>query len=96
LAPLYDLISTTAYPEVSSQMAMSVDGARNIEEVDGAAWSRLAKEANVSPRFLEQRMGAFVERVAAAAPALAAEPEFDAPVVERIVTGIAERAGRFG
>lgn len=96
LAPLYDLISTTAYPEVSSQMAMSVDGARNIEEVDGAAWSRLAKEANVSPRFLEQRMGAFVERVAVAAPALAAEPEFDDPVVERILAGTTERAGRFG
>jgi HipA-like protein len=96
LAPLYDLISTTAYPEVSSQMAMSVDGARNIEEVDGAAWSRLAGEAKVSPRFLEQRMGTFVDRVATAAPTLAARPEFDDPVVERIVAGIGERARRFG
>jgi serine/threonine-protein kinase HipA len=96
LAPLYDLISTTAYPEVSSQMAMSVDGARNIEEVDGAAWSRLAGEAKVSPRFLEQRMGAFVDRVATAAPTLAARAEFDDPVVERIVAGIGERARRFG
>ncbi len=95
LAPLYDLISTTAYPEVSSQMAMSVDGARNIEEVDGPAWSRLAGEAKVSPRFLAQRMGPFVERVATSAPALAADTEFDDPVVERIVAGIAERAGRF-
>jgi hypothetical protein len=41
-------------------------------------------------------MGAFVDRVATAAPALAAEPEFDDPVVERIVAGIAERARRFG
>ncbi len=94
LAPLYDLLSTTAYAEVSTRLAMSIDGARLIEEVDGAAWSRLAAEARVSPRFLEQRMGPFVDRVVAAAPTLAADPRFSDPIVEQIVAGIGERARR--
>lgn len=96
LAPLYDLISTTAYPEVSSRLAMSIDGARNIEEVDAAAWARLAQDARVAPRFLAQRMEPFVDRVVTVAAELAGRPEFADPITERIVTGIAERAARPG
>jgi serine/threonine-protein kinase HipA len=96
LAPLYDLLATTVYAEVTTRLAMSIDGARQIAEVDSAAWSRLAAESRVSPRFLEQRMGPFVERVLESAPVLAAEPDYAGPVVEQIVAGIVERARRLG
>jgi serine/threonine protein kinase HipA of HipAB toxin-antitoxin module len=32
LAPLYDLVSTTAYPEPTTRLAMSIDGVRQISE----------------------------------------------------------------
>jgi serine/threonine-protein kinase HipA len=95
LAPLYDLLSTVVYEELTKRLAMSIDGAIKIEEVDGRAWSRLADEVGVSPRFLEQRMGAFVEQVVGSALALSENPEFAGPVAEGIVAGIAARAERF-
>jgi serine/threonine-protein kinase HipA len=95
LAPLYDLLSTVAYEELAKRLAMSIDGATKIEEVDGRAWSRLAEEAGVSPRFLEQRVGPFVEQVVGSARALSEDPEFAGPIVEGIVAGILARAERF-
>ncbi|MBK5218925.1 MAG: type II toxin-antitoxin system HipA family toxin [Thermoleophilia bacterium] len=95
LAPLYDLLSTTVYEELARRLAMSIDGAREVDEVDSRAWSRLADEAGVSPRFLEQRMTEFVERVADSALELAEDPEFVGPIVEQIVAGIGKRAEGF-
>lgn len=95
LALLYDLLSTVVYEELAKRLSMSIDGAAKIEEVDGRAWSKLAEEVGVSSRFLEQRMGVFVERVVASAQALSENPEFARPVVVGIVAGIAARAGRF-
>jgi hypothetical protein len=84
-----------AYEELAKRLAMSIDGATRIEEVDSRAWSRLAEEAGVSARFLEQRVGAFVEQVVSSAQTLAEDPEFAGPVVEGIVAGILDRAERF-
>ena len=95
LAPLYDLLSTTVYEELAKRLAMSIDGAVKVEEVDPRAWSRLAEEVGVSPRFLEQRMGTFVEQVADSAQELARDPEFASPPVGEIVAGIGARADRF-
>jgi len=95
LAPLYDLISTTAYAELTTRLAMSIDGARKIDEVDSKAWTRQAEEANVSNRFLRERVGEFVTRVLDATGELAAEPGFEDPIVGRIVAGIDERAQSF-
>lgn len=63
LAPLYDLVSTTAYPELTTRLAMRIDGAVRIEEVDMDAWVRLAREIGVSERFARRTTGAVVERV---------------------------------
>ena len=74
---------------------MSIDGARMIDEVDRRSWSTQAAEAGVSPRFLEQRARPFVDRVAATAVELAADPAFGDPIVERFVGGILDRAEKF-
>jgi serine/threonine-protein kinase HipA len=95
LAPLYDLLSTVVYEELAKRLAMSIDGATKIEEVDSRAWSQLAEEVGVSSRFLEQRMGAFVEQVVGSAQALSEDPEFAGPMVEGIVAGIRARDERF-
>jgi len=92
LAPLYDLVSTAAYDELTKTLAMSVDGARKLEEVDPAAWRELATQTGFAPRFLEQRVAPFVERVREAVPELASASEHADPIVREIAAGIAERA----
>jgi serine/threonine-protein kinase HipA len=67
LAPLYDLVSTTAYPELTTRMAMRIDGAASIEKVDMDAWVRLAREIGVSERFARRTTAAVMERVRTAA-----------------------------
>ena len=94
LAPLYDLVSTAAYDELTTRLAMSIDGARGLGEVDAGAWRRLAGEIGFAPRFLGQRMASFVERVQEALPELASEPEHADPIVREIAIGVAERAER--
>ncbi|HEX5929665.1 MAG TPA: type II toxin-antitoxin system HipA family toxin [Solirubrobacterales bacterium] len=94
LAPLYDLVSTAAYDVLTSRLAMSIDGAKSLDEVRYAAWRRLAEEIRFAPRFLEQRMEPFVARVLDAVPELAAEPEHSHEIVREIAVGIAERAER--
>lgn len=73
---------------------MSIDGAKELKEVGYAAWKRLAAEIRFAPRFLEQRMAPFVERVREAVPELAAESEHSHEIVREIATSIAERAER--
>jgi serine/threonine-protein kinase HipA len=63
LAPLYDLVSTTAYPELTTRLAMRIDGATLIEEVDLDAWVRLAGEIGVSQRFARRTTKSMLERV---------------------------------
>lgn len=94
LAPLYDLVSTAVYPELTSRLAMSINGTARLAEVDLGAWRKLIAEIGFASRFIEQRMAPFVERVRQAVPELASAPEHDDPIVREIAAGIAERADR--
>jgi serine/threonine-protein kinase HipA len=67
LAPLYDLVSTTAYPELTTRLAMRIDGAAHIEDVDMNAWVRLAADISVSERFARRTPAVVMERVMTAA-----------------------------
>jgi serine/threonine-protein kinase HipA len=67
LAPLYDLVSTTAYPELTTRLAMRIDGAVHIQKVDANTWVRLAGEIGVSERFARRTTAAVMERVRTAA-----------------------------
>ncbi len=51
LAPLYDIVSTVAYPELTTRLSMSIAGARDITKVDLAAWEQCALAAGVNPRY---------------------------------------------
>ena len=96
LAPFYDLLSTAVYGELSTRLAMSIDGATHLDEVGKPAWAKLAAEVGFAPRFIEQRMLPFVERVAGTAEDLSEEVEHAEEPVKRIVDGIWERAGQIG
>jgi serine/threonine-protein kinase HipA len=96
LAPFYDLLSTAVHEELTSRLAMSIDGAAHLEEVDKLAWSRLAEEVGFAARFHEQRTLPFVERVLDAGARLAGAGGYSEPIVREIVSGVRKRAERFG
>jgi serine/threonine-protein kinase HipA len=89
LAPLYDLVSTTAYPEVTTRLAMRIDGAVEIDEVDLDAWVRLAADAGVSRRFALRTTAELVGRVQAAAREVVEDPEHRNPTARRIADRVA-------
>jgi serine/threonine-protein kinase HipA len=95
LAPLYDLLSTAVYGELTKRLAMSINGATELEEVTPAAWAQLAEEVGFAPRFLKQRMEPFVEQVLDTAENLSESPEYPEPLIEEIVGGTRRRAERF-
>jgi serine/threonine-protein kinase HipA len=92
LAPLYDLVSTTIYPQLTSRLAMSIGGARQIEEVSKSAWETLAAELQFSRRFAPNTTRAMVERTVQEAARLAAQSRHDNDATRAILEGIQARA----
>jgi serine/threonine-protein kinase HipA len=92
LAPLYDLVSTTIYPELTRRLAMSIDGARQIDEVTIVAWVTLAGELEFSPRFASTTTTEMLERVVEEAGRLTALPQHDNDTAKAILEGIHMRA----
>jgi serine/threonine-protein kinase HipA len=62
LAPLYDLLSTVAYPDLSQRYAMKVAKRRTLEEIHSADWSKFAEDIDMRPPFVRRR----VKEIAAA------------------------------
>lgn len=63
LAPLYDLVSTVAYPELSDRWAMTIGGARLVDDVSATTWGELAREMNVAPRAVLERAHELLLRI---------------------------------
>jgi serine/threonine-protein kinase HipA len=91
LAPLYDLVSTTAYPELTTRLAMSIDGATQISDVNTSAWEALARETGYSTRFIRVTTNSMIERTVNEAGRLAAEPSHDNETAKAIYTSIYAR-----
>lgn len=53
LAPFYDLISTTAFPELSKKLAMYIGGQKKIDYVMKHHWEKLAKSIGVKHSYLQ-------------------------------------------
>lgn len=99
LAPLYDLVSTVVYPQLTTRLAMSVGGATRLEQVDDAAWLALARDAGVRPAFVTRIRDEVAERAAAAVPGLLADDEHANEMARRVgerVTSSAKAAGAAG
>ena len=56
LAPLYDLVSTAAYPELSTRMAMKIGGEYEPERVGPRQIEKLANEAALSGPMVRNRV----------------------------------------
>jgi len=52
LAPAYDILSTTFYPELSVRMSMSVNGKFELDEINDVDLLLMAQSANISGKLL--------------------------------------------
>jgi serine/threonine-protein kinase HipA len=69
LAPLYDVVSTVVYGELTSRLAMSI-GARQLDEVGAGAWVALVGQAGFRPAFVTMIVSELLDRAAVEAAAL--------------------------
>lgn len=94
LAPLYDLIGTTVFDGVTRRLAMSLDGAQQIGEVDGKTWQQLAAETGVRPDFAKVEAEALTERTVGEADLLRNATRHSNDTAHAVYEGILERASR--
>ncbi|QOT74505.1 type II toxin-antitoxin system HipA family toxin (plasmid) [Sphingobium fuliginis] len=66
LAPLYDLVATHVWPELSPKLAMRFGRAATLEDLDAASFVRFAQDAGLALPFLRRRAAAIAARVQAA------------------------------
>ena len=65
LAPLYDVISTTYYPELSQDMAMKIGGQYSSDNVTPKDFEQLAEEAGLAKPIVKDRVPELAETVIA-------------------------------
>ena len=99
LAPLYDLLATVAYPELSPGMAMKVGRRSTLGEMDGRAWAAFAADATLGLPLIRRRVAEISEAVKTHATEVAKglmQPGLDEQVLVRTAEQVADRAARCG
>jgi len=97
LAPLYDVVSTAVYPELSTELALSVGDELNPDAITSIHWSDLADDFGLNPGSFERVRRELVERMTAEALALregAHAEGWHHPSIDAIIDVIAARAPR--
>ncbi|GJL96049.1 MAG: putative kinase Y4mE [Hyphococcus sp.] len=95
LAPLYDLLSTVHYPELSPRLAMKIAKRHTLEELKPGDWERFADETGLALRFIRTRAGELTNAVSDSIGETKAEilkSAFDRNAVEEISELITSRA----
>ena len=97
LAPLYDLLSTVAYPDLSPRFAMRVARRATLEEMRRGDWDRFAGSAGLGPPFVRRRVRELADLATARATAVAGElagPGLDETALARCAERVTDRARR--
>ena len=96
LAPLYDLLATVAYPDLSSKFAMKIGKRATLAELDAKGWTAFAADAGLGLPLVRRKVGEINERVAATAKEVAgtlAEQGLNDAALLRYADAIVDRAG---
>ena len=99
LAPLYDLLATVAYPELSPKFAMKIGKRATLAELDDAGWAAFAADAGLGLPLIRRRVAEISKGVRDKANEVAAEisrPGLDRMVIEQFAEMIRERAQHLG
>ncbi|WP_404477634.1 HipA domain-containing protein [Novosphingobium sp. BL-52-GroH] len=94
LAPLYDLVATRAWEELSPRLAMRFGGASRLEDIDAESFARFAQDAGLTAPFVRRRAAALARTVEAAIGGGIAVPELPEGITAVLVEATAERAAR--
>jgi len=99
LAPIYDVMSTAVYPNLSRVNAMSIGGARKFGEVSRASFAAMAEEAGMRPQLVMSRLDKLAAKIVPTAHSLANEvsaewpsglyAKIEAVVAEQVATVLA-------
>lgn len=93
VAPLYDLLSTAIYPQLTVKMAMKIGSKYKFTEIYERDWSKLADDTGMSKAQTRQRILQIAKQLPIAANNLAKLPEFNhQDIVKKITLLIENRA----
>lgn len=94
LAPLYDLVSTALYEDLTTRLAMSIGPARQLDEVNEKAWTELADSIGLSARYARSTLAATTDRVVVEAAAMVETAPHVNDYAFAVYEGILERSDR--
>jgi len=97
LAPLYDLLATVAYPDLSPKFAMKIGKRATLAELDDAGWAVFASDAGLGLPLTRRRIAEISKGVVEKATTVASElsrPGLDRTAIEQFADMIRERARR--
>lgn len=95
LAPLYDLISTVYYPELSPRMAMNIGGEYVSDRVGPENFDRLAEEAGLAKPITKRRVIELAEVLMAELPAVTNDHPVTCTLVKTIQSRCEKNLKRF-
>ena len=73
LAPLYDLLATVAYPDLSPKFAMKIGTRATLAELDAKGWTAVAADAGLGLPLIRRRVAEISESAIAGAHEVAGE-----------------------
>ncbi len=97
LAPLYDLLATVAYPNLSPKFAMKIGKRATLAELDAKGWAAFAADTSLGLPLIRRRVAEISKGVLEKATAVAEElsrPELDRTAIEQFANMIRDRAER--
>ena len=94
LSPMYDVMSTAIYPEVSGRMAMKIDGEYSFKWITRAKFVRMAEKLGISAKIMEREIDRMRKRIVKHAPLVAERlsVRFPCDCYRRIGEGILARS----
>ena len=66
LAPLYDLLSTIIYPDLSAKLAMKIGGEAILEDIEPRHWDQFAADAQIGAPFVRTRAAQLCDAIVTA------------------------------
>jgi serine/threonine-protein kinase HipA len=97
LAPLYDLLATVAYPDLSPKFAMKIGKRATLAELDAKGWAVFAADTGLGLPLIRRRVAEISKGVLETATVVAAELSrsgLDRTAVGRFADMVRERAER--
>ena len=98
LAPLYDLLCTVAYPEVSAKFSMKIAKRATLDEFRTDTWDEFAKDVGSTPTYIRRRVPTLAAAIITQLPNVVSSlsaAELDADALASYAEIVRRRAERF-